>query len=246
MKKECTYVLLPTSSQTQIFIEKDGSAKTYKTPQRQSKSGGGHFLYILSDDEIKEGDWYVVELFKITGQSDGFYVEKVKKIEGEDVNGFSITQVRSKSNCKKIIGTTNPELLEKELNIHQIPSTVESVSESIVGVDKISQSDIEHIISLYNKKDDADKKWSDSDMMEFGLGVRNNDDRDPVSELFSDYKKHVNKTDHKEQPKSNTVMVEYEDNGREEWYGDDYNGQPFWIEDIKPKLKDGCIVIVRN
>lgn len=43
------------------------------------------------------------------------------------------------------------------------------------------------------------------------------------------------------------VMVEYEDNGSEEWYGDDYNGEPYWNEKIELKInpKNNTITIRR-
>lgn len=43
------------------------------------------------------------------------------------------------------------------------------------------------------------------------------------------------------------VLVEYVDNGFEDWIGDDYNGEPFWIEIIEPKInqKDNTITIKR-
>lgn len=42
------------------------------------------------------------------------------------------------------------------------------------------------------------------------------------------------------------VMVEYEDNGSEEWIGDNENGQPFWNEKIELKLRpDNTIIINR-
>lgn len=41
------------------------------------------------------------------------------------------------------------------------------------------------------------------------------------------------------------VLVEYVDNGEEDWIGDDYTGEPFWNEKIEPKInsKDNTITI---
>ena len=41
------------------------------------------------------------------------------------------------------------------------------------------------------------------------------------------------------------VMVEFEDNSCEEWYGDDYEGEPIWVEniDLKVNPKDNTITI---
>ena len=54
-------------------------------------------LYILSDEEIKEGDWYVIDEEKVfcceNGEAEIFYCN-------------------DSNNCKKIIGTTNPKLTQ--------------------------------------------------------------------------------------------------------------------------------------
>jgi hypothetical protein len=69
-------------------------------------------IYITSDEEIKEGDWFLVELFKITGESDGFHIEKCTKLDDVWCNNFDVISTRHKDNCKKIILTTDPELLK--------------------------------------------------------------------------------------------------------------------------------------
>lgn len=42
------------------------------------------------------------------------------------------------------------------------------------------------------------------------------------------------------------VLVEYVDKGREEWVGDDYNGEPQWFEDIQLKLRNDNTVIIHQ
>lgn len=42
------------------------------------------------------------------------------------------------------------------------------------------------------------------------------------------------------------VMVEYIDNGSEEWEGDNENGQPFWNEKIELKLRSGNTIIINR
>ncbi len=40
------------------------------------------------------------------------------------------------------------------------------------------------------------------------------------------------------------VQIELEDNGEEEWFGDDYNGQPGWLEKWEVKTrKDNTVII---
>jgi len=68
-------------------------------------------IYITSDEEIKEGDWFLVELFKITGESDGFHIEKCTKLDDVWCNNFDVISTRHKDNCKKIILTTDLQLI---------------------------------------------------------------------------------------------------------------------------------------
>ena len=69
-------------------------------------------IYITYDEEIKEVDWYLVELFKITGESDGFYIEKCTKLDDVWCNNFDVISTRHKGNCKKIIITTDQDLIK--------------------------------------------------------------------------------------------------------------------------------------
>jgi len=68
-------------------------------------------IYITSSEEIKEGDWYLVELFKITGKSDGLHIEKCTKLDDVWCNDFGVIYTRHKDNCKKIILTTDQKLI---------------------------------------------------------------------------------------------------------------------------------------
>jgi hypothetical protein len=68
-------------------------------------------IYITSDEEIKEGDWYLVELFKITGESDGFHIEKCTKLDDVWCNNFDVISTRHRDNCKKIILTIDQDLI---------------------------------------------------------------------------------------------------------------------------------------
>ena len=84
-------------------------------------------LYILSDEKIKEGDWFILT----------FGFEKPEILQATKENIIAI-----KSNCKKIIATTNSNLISESklmrecypYSIHQIP-----------------QSFIEYFINEYNK-----------------------------------------------------------------------------------------------
>ncbi len=42
------------------------------------------------------------------------------------------------------------------------------------------------------------------------------------------------------------VEIEMVDNGHEDWYGDNYTGEPIWIEKLEPKLdSEGCLILKR-
>jgi hypothetical protein len=64
-------------------------------------------LYIISNDEIKEGDWCLTGL-KIVRQCNGFTYSQ----DGKTVNGYTFTDGTADtfSSCKKIIATTDTSL----------------------------------------------------------------------------------------------------------------------------------------
>ena len=69
-------------------------------------------IYITSYEEIKEGDWFAVDLFKITGESGGLHIEKCIKLNDIWCNDFDVVSTRHKGNCKKIILTTDQDLIK--------------------------------------------------------------------------------------------------------------------------------------
>jgi len=106
--------LIPTEKPSVLRVGDNGNfvfglAKTYI--QSRSDCFTNQHIYITSEEAIKEGDWYLVELFKITGESDGFYIEKCTKLDDVWCNNFDVISTRHKGNCKKIILTTDPDLI---------------------------------------------------------------------------------------------------------------------------------------
>lgn len=103
VKKKCKVVMLPAEKATCLWIDTDRKTMSnYHKPQQ----GGGAFpeiinqhLYITSDEQIKEGDWYIDESLKLDS---GFINIKQLKVKWgtEPIN------------CKKIIATTD------KLNTH--------------------------------------------------------------------------------------------------------------------------------
>lgn len=266
MNKPSTYILLPTDKASPIWITTtDGKAHLGKSEESRLGVISQH-IYILSNDEIKEGDWF---LDTITNK---FY---------EDAGGNNRTGLKEGVH-KKIIATTNPELHKQYAD----PTIKRWVVKD--GIPSISQSDIEYIISLYNGKgkeidveglaekmirqhpdwiqeglseyqngrlngiiagynrclsDNADKKFTLDDIIQAMYYARNLDFKKYVSfeEAEETIKIWANGflESFTKKPKRDTVMVEYE---KVEW---SMSINPTLVGLFQPKFKDGCIIIVR-
>lgn len=258
MNRELTYVLLPTENNSNIYQSKTSLDKSLKVSLSKEPSTDytiNYFLYILSNDEIKENDWFVNMDFKDTW--------KVSKLTGG--------KLPSEINCKKIISTTNTGLMVPDNRKDGSGLVVDVISSR--SLPYILHSDIEYIISLYNKKGEvdvrqlaadsgsdesgcigfvegfnkcselnADKKFTLEDMRNMGEYIWKwiTDNRKDGSRTLDDA---MNVFIHfliSSQPKRDTIMVEYEEiNMPSQGHGTVSHVK------IKLKLKDGCIVIVR-
>ena len=110
--------LVQTDKPSRLHIT--GTLKLYPnglSPKPQGLCKNQH-IYITDNEKIKEGDWYLVELFKITGESDGFYIEKCTKLDDVWCNNFDVISTRHKGNCKKIILTDDEDLIKN--NVQEI------------------------------------------------------------------------------------------------------------------------------
>ena len=168
-------------------------------------------LYILIDENIKEGEWYLVELFNIEGVSTGFYIEKCITIDGVWVNKLEIDKTRHINNCKKIIATTNPELkitpyewkVEDENNIRtilpQIPQSFikdfvkansKGYDEILVEVEKYNYQHINHNpdgVSVKSSTSEWREKLKLSSNNEINIIIDNVDDWDLIHSRYLDY-----------------------------------------------------------
>jgi hypothetical protein len=136
--QECNVVMLPT---------KDDSARIIKSEDRDylvfvDKWSGKHIanhLYILSNDEIKEGDWFF----------NGEHILQCSAVT--DIIIDTEGQWSTIGDCKKIIATT-----DKSLRIHK-SEILGKINGHTLGkvksllLSQISQSFIEYFISEYNK-----------------------------------------------------------------------------------------------
>ena len=223
MKKQSSFIFLPTKDillPTDKVIRKVGdvimqpsdgrvaiaNVLTIEDPQECIPQ----YIYLLSDEKPKETEWAYCP-FHLGG--------KIFKAKGK---GFIC------NDCKKIIATNNPELLEKWTSTPHGTYKVED------GVAMISPSDVAYIISLHNRKE----KGTDVSKLITKYTKR----------LISDYpeedKIHITLmgflNESKEQPKGDEVMVEYEhphDKVSVDWENRTMT--------LYPKLKDGYIVIIK-
>lgn len=64
MLKKSTVVMLPTKEKALLYTDRYGNLKTHNTLSTLplDSIGSNYHLYFLSDDKIKEGDWFVSEL----------------------------------------------------------------------------------------------------------------------------------------------------------------------------------------
>lgn len=63
-------------------------------------------FYLTSNEDIKIGDKYIVELFKIDGSSDGYHLERCNLIVEETwINNTDVIKTRHIKNCIKVVAT---------------------------------------------------------------------------------------------------------------------------------------------
>lgn len=101
MKNECPVVMLPTEKATNIFKDSNGLlffSDNYQIAKTINSDCKGYFIYILSDDEIKEGDWK--------------YNEKLNCITQHLRVNKNLSQQLTQASkwCKKIIATNDKSL----------------------------------------------------------------------------------------------------------------------------------------
>jgi hypothetical protein len=150
MFKKAKCILLPTEEESNLFLKSNAVGRiglecNAKRPIYGIKHLGWTYqhLYIISDDEIKEGDWYLVELFDITGKSTGNHLEQCNSIDDVWVNHSGVELTRHIGNCKKIIATTDSSL--------KIIIPRHNDFDSEYSLPQLSQSFIEKYITEYNR-----------------------------------------------------------------------------------------------
>lgn len=133
--KKCSVVMLPTNkkaSEDKLILREDRLMFQLKKEAKNDRKWhiSGHFhLYILSDDEIKEGDWILETLNKVIFQVKG---------KGNDYKN---------STFKKIIATTDKSLGYEE----SIYDPRSKTGGKWIELSQPSQSFIEVFVREYNK-----------------------------------------------------------------------------------------------
>ncbi len=104
--------LVPTKSKSILHFDHTGlfPSKNYQLSSEINSVVDGYDLHITSDDKVNLNDYFIVELFKIDGSSDGYHLEKCIDIKDQVwVNSNDITKQRHINNCKKVVISTNEE-----------------------------------------------------------------------------------------------------------------------------------------
>lgn len=146
MLKKCKVVMLPTKDQKAAAIWKSKASGRLFTDTISAAKGtlySGNHLYILSDDEIKEGDW-VIDNRK---GCDNFIHQISCKVKG---------------GVKKIIATTDQLEVDRRERLSILPSPSQSFIERYCekgGIDKVMVEYQENVsggwIPSYNDPDNS-------------------------------------------------------------------------------------------
>ena len=134
MKKLFKIIILPTEKVTIGCILRDGNNNKLlpllgicTNPDFTAKTIKGNHLYIISDDEIKEGDWFLHSTPDLCWSNPNI----CEKIDGNYVEGNFVFGMQGETTgCKKIVATTDTLIIPEESKfssaVHFIPKIHES------------------------------------------------------------------------------------------------------------------------
>lgn len=146
MQKKCFPILLPTKREDRgtngLYITEISNKLAFGEWWKIGKRNPQH-LYICSDEEIKEGDWYIVNNI----------LKQCKKIKQytkttESNNRYIVDSLDNEDNdfwCRKVIATTDNSLL-----LYDESKFIKS-SPTAIHLPAIPKAFIEHYITEYNK-----------------------------------------------------------------------------------------------
>lgn len=158
MKKQCQFIILPTDKASRI---QNVNNEVFLADTNIESCGvqKAQHIYIISDDEIKQGDW--------------FYCSK----SNEYIKCYEKTSCESD---KKIIATSNPELHKKWT---PIPVNINDERGYIMDVPCISPSSLEHIIPKYTKGENTVMVEYEDCM---GVEITTNKEEDRINFKYSE------------------------------------------------------------
>jgi hypothetical protein len=164
--------VVPTDKPSRLYVD---SQNNICITDVEMKSGNKQHIYITSDEEIKEGDWYLIEFngLKITQCTS---TEELISIEG-------------RNDCKKIILTTDQDLIKdgvQAIDDEFLEWFVKNPSCEEVKVKKEKQHIGEEIDESYPKgffdykiiipqeeakQDQVERMYSEVDMINYALYI---------------------------------------------------------------------------
>ena len=236
-----------------------GALELHDSPFKESENFKPHHIYILSDDAIQEEQWMIDGTGKLRQSQRDLSQEEVKESMCRKVIATSNPELHWKSikdggTCK----TFDIPIISQS-DIEYIISLYDGKDKE-VDVEKLSEKSYKNELRYkkmnsrypykigygngYNQclQDNDDKKFTLEDMINCYNQAKFDGNAMAII-LHKEYKTYKSfeeyiKSFTKEQPKSNIVMVEYENDY------DGYSGNQRFPNQ-KPKLKDGNIVIVK-
>lgn len=104
--KECEVVMLPVAKSKLVLVEPREILYLNQNEKERNEFSKPQHIYILSSEEIKEGDWCLID--NNVGQSKGYQLLQCEKTDIN--NGWYYFKDFKTGRCKKIIATTDFEL----------------------------------------------------------------------------------------------------------------------------------------
>ena len=135
MNKSCRVMMLPTNDVigVTLWINPNGQLLHTKMPDNQNGKYKGQHLYIVSDEDVVEGDYHIASgIIKEFPDKCLAYTDKAQLAAIEAIGG-----------ALKVIGSTNTSLFTTRQN--------KNLGQAIIPLPTISQSFVEYYVTEYNK-----------------------------------------------------------------------------------------------
>ena len=170
--------LVPTKSKSILHFDHTGlfPSKNYQLSSEINSVVDGYDLHITSDDKVNLNDYFIVELFKIDGSSDGYHLEKCIDIKDDIwVNSNDITKQRHINNCKKVVISTNEEATNDKIqrfDHHLLELFCKSPNTEYVELERLENGEViegiyENYFVRFLDTEETTKVYDDNDMIKF-------------------------------------------------------------------------------